>query len=178
VAFPEEYFIHVHGEQKGPYTYPQIKRMYENELIPEETLYWRDGMEQLEPVSDLCGGRKKDRLRRFRQLRTTGLVLFAVIALVTAYFAPMLREGWHEMNARDQTQESAYWRARGFVRESIRKQDESVVFDPYGAANVTLTGTNATVILPGNVLGKGKMTWRVAMQYDVARKEWRCGDEL
>jgi len=59
LAFSEEYFIHVQGEQKGPYTFPQLKRLYEKNLIPEETLYWRDGMEQLEPVSDLCGKRRR-----------------------------------------------------------------------------------------------------------------------
>ncbi|HEX4085562.1 MAG TPA: DUF4339 domain-containing protein [Chthoniobacteraceae bacterium] len=178
MAFNEEFFIHIQGEQKGPYTYPQLKRMYENSLIPEETLYWRDGMEQMEPVSDLCGSRKRDHLRRLRRIRTTAIIVLAAAAMVTAYFAPMLREGWREMNDRDQTQEAAYWRARGFVREAIRRQDESVVFDPYTSASVSLTGTSATVILPGTVLGKGKTTWRVAMQYDIAGREWKCGDEL
>ena len=178
MAFNEEYFIHIQGEQKGPYTFPQLKRMYEGALIPEETLYWRDGMEQLEPVSDLCGARKRGSLGRLRHLRLTAIVVLIAATVVAAYFAPMLREGWREMNDRDQTQEAAYWRARGFVRESIRNHGESVVFDPYPAASVTLSGTNATVILPGTVLEKGKTTWRVAMQYDIPTREWKCGNGL
>lgn len=177
MAFSEEYFIHVQGEQKGPYTFPQLKRLYEKNLIPEETLYWRDGMEQLEAVSDLCGNGRRDRLRNLKSLRVTGAVLVALVALVVAYCAPVLKDGWREMNERDWTQEAAYWKARGFVREEIKRQDASVAFDPFQAATVTLTGTEATVILPGTQFGKdgtgAKTTWKVAMRYDADRREWR-----
>jgi hypothetical protein len=177
VAFSEEYFIHVQGEQKGPYTFPQLKRLYETSLIPEETLYWRDGMEQLEPVSDLCGGSKRDRLRRLRRLRAIGAALVVTVALATAYCAPMLKDGWREMNERDFTPEGAYWKARGFVREEVKDRDASVAFEPFKAATVTLSGTEATVILPGTQYGKddigSKTAWKVAMQYDAERKEWR-----
>ena len=177
MAFNEEYFIHVQGEQKGPYTFPQLKRLYEKSLIPEETLYWQDGMEQSQPVSDLCGVRRQDHLRRLKQLRVTGAVLVAVVALLTAYCAPVFKDGWREMNDRDQTQEGAYWKARGFVREDVKKQDASVAFEPYKTATVTLTGTNATVILPGMLFAKdgraAKMAWKVLMHYDPVRREWR-----
>lgn len=177
MAFSEEYFIHVEGQQKGPYTFPQLKRLYEKNLIPEETLYWQDGMEQWQAVSDLCGERRQDRLRILIQLRGTGIALVAVVALALAYCAPVLKDGWREMNDRDRTQEGAYWKARGFVREAVKKQDASVAFEPYKAAGVTLTGTGATVILPGTLFGKNgseaKMKWRVIMQYDGERKEWR-----
>ena len=177
MAFSEEYFIHVQGEQKGPYTFPQLKRLYDNNLIPEETLYWRDGMEQLQPVSDLCGGRRRERSRHLKQLRITGMVLVAGLALVTAYCAPILKDGWREMNDRDQTQQGAYWRARGFVREEVKRQGASVAFDPYGAAAVDLSGTEASVILPGKLFANDqsagtKMSWKVALQYDAARREW------
>jgi hypothetical protein len=177
VAFSEEFFIHVQGEQKGPYTYPQLKRLYEKNLIPEETLYWRDGMEQWQAVSDLCGTRRRYRLRRLKQLRVTGVVLVAALALLTAYCAPVLKDGWREMNDRDPTQEGAYWKARGFVREQVKQQDANVAFEPYKTASVALTGSGATVILPGTVFGKDgaatKSTWQVTMWYDAHRREWR-----
>jgi hypothetical protein len=176
VAFSEEYFIHVQGEQKGPYTFPQLKRLYENSLIPEETLYWRDGMEQLQPISDLCGATRRDHLRHLKQLRLTGAILLAGAALVLAYCAPVLKVGWREMNDRDQTQEGAYWRARGFVREVVKKQDASVAFEPLNTAAITLAGSNGTVILSGTLYEKTgaaeKKAWRVAMLYDAQKREW------
>ena len=177
MEFPEEYFIHVAGEQKGPYTFPQLKRLYEKGLIPEGTPYWQDGLEEWQAVSDLCGEKRLDRLRHLKQLRITGMVLMATVVLVLGYCAPVLKEGWREMNDRDRTQEGAYWKARGFVREDLKTHDANVVFEPYKAATVTLTGTAATVILPGTLFGKdataAKTTWKVRMEYDGERKEWR-----
>jgi len=177
LEFPEDYFIHVAGEQKGPYTFPQLKQLYEKELIPAETLYWQDGMEQWLAVSDLCGARRLDRLRHLKQLRVTGIVLVATIALVLGYCAPIFKDGWREMNDRDLTQEGAYWRARGFVREDVKKQDASVAFESYPAATVTLSGTVAAVVLPGTMFARdgsgSKLQWKVKMQYDVDRREWR-----
>jgi hypothetical protein len=177
LAFNEEYFIHVGGEQKGPYTFPQLKRLYETNLIPEETLYWRDGMEQLEPVSDLCGRRRRSRLRHLKQLRIAGAALVVAVVLVTAYCVPVVKDGWREANERDQTAESAYWRARGFVREDVKRQDESVAFAPFSAASVILSGTEATVVLPGTVFGRDgaarQISWKVLIGYDLARREWR-----
>jgi hypothetical protein len=177
LAFSEEYFINVAGEQKGPYTFPQLKGLYEKELIPVETLYWQDGNEQWMPVSELCGERRPDRLRHLKQLRVTGVVLAAMVILVLSYCAPVLKDGWREMNDRDPTAEGAYWKARGFVREQVKQGDNSVAFDPLSAANIQLSGTEATVILPGTLFGKdsagSKMTWKVRIQYDMGRREWK-----
>jgi hypothetical protein len=177
LAFSEEYLIKVLGEQKGPYTFPQLKRLYEKNLIPEETLYWQDGMDQWQAVSDLCGAGSRQRGRRLRQLRVTGIVLVVTAAMVTAYCEPVLRDGWKEMNDRDQTQEGAYWRARGFVREEVKNQDGSVAFDPFRTATETLSGTTAMVTLPGTLFApngtESTMTWKVAIDYDLDHKEWR-----
>jgi hypothetical protein len=177
LAFSEEYLINVQGEQKGPYTFPQLKRLYDKTLIPEETLYWQDGMEEWLPVSDLCRTKRRDHLRHLKQLRVTGIVLAATVVLVLAYCAPVLKDGWREMNDRDWTQEGAYWKARGFVREEVKDQDASVAFEPYRTAGAILTGTAATVVLPGTLFGKDgtatKMTWKVEMGYDVDRREWK-----
>jgi len=177
LAYSEEYFIHIQGEQKGPYTFPQLKQLYEKNLIPEETLYWQDGMEQLQPVAELCGGQRRERLRRLRRLRIGGLIAAGVIALVLAWFAPVLNEGWRELTERNFTAESAYWLARGFVREDVKRQGASVAFEQYQDAAVTLTGTEATVTLPGELFGNDgagiKKIWRVRMTYDESLREWR-----
>jgi uncharacterized protein DUF4339 len=176
LAFSEEYFINVNGEQKGPYTFPQLKRLYETDLIPEETEYWQDGMEQWLAVADLCGARKRDRLRLLKQLRVAGIALLATVTLVLGYCGPVLKDGWREMNDRDQTMQGAYWRARGYVREDVKKTDESVAFESYGAATVALSGTAATVILPGTLYGRDgagtKKMWKVEMDYDAGKREW------
>jgi hypothetical protein len=176
LAFPEEYFIRVEEEQKGPYTFPQLKRLYEKALIPAETLYWQDGMEEWLAVADLCGARSRKRLQRLKQLRVAGIALVSAAALLTAWCGPVLKNGWKEMNDHDFTQEGAYWKARGFVREEVKQQEASVAFDPYQAASVALTGTAATVILPGTLFARdgsgSKMTWKVALLYDASRKEW------
>jgi hypothetical protein len=177
LAFSEEYFIEVAGEQKGPYTFPQLKRLYEKEMIPAETQYWQDGVEQWQSVADLCGARRSDRLRHLKQLRITGLVLLATVIVILSYCAPVFQDGWREMNDHDPTPQGAYWRARGFVREEVKRQDASVAFDPYAAATVRLTGTDAAVILPGILYQKdptgSKMTWKVRMQYNPALHEWK-----
>jgi len=109
-------------------------------------------------------------------LRVTGVVLAASVALALAYCAPVLEQGWRELNDPSQTAEGAYWRARGYVRAEFKTQDVSVAFEPFSAANVTLTGTEATVILPGKLFGKDgtgkKQMWRVVIMYDGTRKEW------
>jgi len=177
LAFTEEYFIKVYGEQKGPYTFPQLKRMYETNLIPGEALYWQDGMEQWLAVADLCRATRLDRLRHVKQLRVAGIAMLATVVLVLGYCGRVLGDGWREMNDRDWTPRGAYWKARGFVREEVKRQDASVAFEPYVAANVDFTGSDATVILPGTLFGKdgtgSKMTWKVALVYDFGKKEWQ-----
>ena len=177
MAYTEEFFIHIEGEEKGPYTFPQLKRLYEKNLIPEETLYWCDGMEQLEPVSELCGKRKANHLRHLRQVRVSAVLMLGACIIMAVLWGPMLKDGWREMNDRDRTPEGAYWRARGFLREEVKRRDESVAFEGYKAGSVTFDGTGATVILPGTVFGKdnaGKpTTWKVELVYDAGKNEWR-----
>src|ERR1700733_12019673 len=50
---PEIFYLHIHGEQRGPYTVPQIDHLLNSGLIAEETLYWREGLEQWQPVTSL-----------------------------------------------------------------------------------------------------------------------------
>ena len=50
---PEIFYLHIHGEQRGPYTIPQIDHLLNSGLIAEETLYWREGLDQWQPVTSL-----------------------------------------------------------------------------------------------------------------------------
>ena len=50
---PEIFYLHLEGEQRGPYTAPQIDHLLNSGLIAEETLYWREGLEQWQPVTSL-----------------------------------------------------------------------------------------------------------------------------
>ena len=56
---PEVYYLHIQGEQRGPYTIPQIDHLLNSGLIAEETLYWREGLEQWQPVTSLVSLRRK-----------------------------------------------------------------------------------------------------------------------
>ena len=64
-------------------------------------------------------------------MRLTGILLVIGVVALTAYCEPVLKEGWRETNDRDQTEEGAYWKARGFVREEVKKQDATVAFGRY-----------------------------------------------
>lgn len=177
MAFPEEYYIDIRGEQRGPYSFPQLKRMYDTNLIPEEALYWQDGLEHWQPVADLCGVQRRDRLRLWRQLRGVGLAALVIGALATGYCAPIVREGWREMDEQGYTAKAAYWRARGFVRSQAKDQGASVVFDAFSAPGVTLQGgTAASVTLPGTLYPASgpavHTTWKVSMVYRPERREW------
>ena len=117
MAFSEEYYVHLNGQQKGPYTLAQLMGLYAKGFIPEETLYWMDGFDQWQPVADLCGPslrvwRKKSNKKKISI--SIGLVLAAGLL---AFFGPLVRDGWRETNQRRFTAEAAYWKARGFVRE-------------------------------------------------------------
>ena len=61
---PEIFYLHLHGEQRGPYpqvpadaTTCSISRLCG--FIAEETLYWREGLEQWQPVTDIVKLRKR-----------------------------------------------------------------------------------------------------------------------
>jgi hypothetical protein len=182
MAFSEEYYVHLNGEQKGPYTLPQLMGLYAKGFIPEETLYWMDGFDQWQPVADLCG----PSLRVWRKKSTKGRAfLFAgalLAILLTAFFGPLVRDGWRETNQRRFTPEAAYWKARGFVREEVQKQRSNLAFERFNSALVTLTGgTNAEVELPCTLFppdGSAKSCfWHVDLRFDPATAQWRLVSE-
>jgi hypothetical protein len=177
MAFSEEYYIRVQGDQKGPYSFPQLKKLYDNEFLPEDTLYWKDGMEQWQIITDLCGAPPKERRRKIRVKRSLVVAGLIAVAAVAAYLLPMIKEGWREAIARGYSPGAAYWRARGFVREDLRKNKADVAFDRFDPAAVILSsGTGATVTLSGTVFPESgpatRTTWHVTMRFNRLSQRW------
>lgn len=177
MAFSEEYYLRVHGEQKGPYTLPEIQQLYEKGFVPDETLYWRDGMEQWQFVTDFCGKPRQALQQMERKRWLPWLAVVLILLGIAAYFFPMVREGWKEAYERDFTAEAAYWKARGFVRNRAQLSRNIVDFDPFEAAQVTLGETEGTVTLRGHAFdqaGQGiPARWQVKLSYLRNAKEWR-----
>jgi len=169
----EVFFIHHNGEQRGPYTARQVNHLHRCGFIDEYTLYWREGLEQWQPVSEIILRRRK-RNRRLLWLILAGIV--ALAALFGSLFGPVTADAWRELTSGDFTEESAWWRARGLVNERLAKGD-SVAFDPFSGAQVTLHNHDgATVTLGGTLRHRHTRNehaaWRVRLRYDADRGMW------
>ena len=169
----EVFFIYHNGEQRGPYTARQINHLHHCGFIDDDTLYWREGLEQWQPVAEIV-------LRRRRRNRVLiwsvvgGIV--AVIALFFSLFGPPTADAWRELTSGDHTQESAWWRARGLVRERLPKGGV-IQFDPFADARVDLhDGDRATVLLGGALTLPGaaaeRADWKVLLRYDADHGKW------
>src|SRR5207302_5463583 len=111
MAYSAEYYIRLQGEQKGPYTFSELQRLYDKKLISAETSYWRDGMEHWEILSELCGAPVETRWRKVRQHQMLTFMALIILAGVGAYLTPVLIAGWREVNQHEFTTQGAYWRA-------------------------------------------------------------------
>jgi hypothetical protein len=173
----EAFYVHVQGEQKGPYTLRHLDHLLNSGLIPVETLYWTEGMEGWLPVTDLVQFRHKP--RNWKKLIIFGAIL-VVLGAFLAFFGPTIADGWRESTQRKYTAEGAYWSARGAVRISGVPSGSVVQFSPFKDAQVTLAEpTSANVILRGEVLGdKGASpaSWIVKMTFNPLRSEWSASE--
>lgn len=181
MSFTEQFHIRAPGApQQGPYTYPQLKRLYDRDLISEDALYWREGMEEWRSITELCGAPMQERRRRLRIQRMLTALVILLLAACAAYLAPMIREGWKETSEHEYSREAAYWKARSYVREDLRGRRATVTFQPFDPAAVELTnGTDATVLLNGVVFGRDGTgapgAWRVTLKFNPAGREWHLG---
>lgn len=174
---PEVFYLHLQGTQRGPYTIPQIDHLLNSGLIGVETLYWREGLEQWEPVTSLV------RLRKKANPWVKPLLWAAVgllLAVILEFFGSIAIVGWRETNQHDFTQRAAYWRARGVVRAALPPGDLAE-FREFGKAQVEMKPPqNATVLLRGEISepsGQNRPAlWRVPMNYDNDMREW-SGDQ-
>ena len=174
---PEVFYIHHQGEQRGPYTMKQVNHLYRASFIDDDTLYWREGMEQWNPVTEIVQKR-----RRKNRLMFWGVVLTVVVALglLVWLFGEVTMSAWREMTSGDYTEESAWWRARGLVRSQF-KHAGNVEFDPFSPDAVSLhEPQEATVELSGTFRGGGapeRRGWRVRLRYDPLKGDWMPAPE-
>lgn len=171
---PEVYYLHLSGEQRGPYTFRHIDHLLNSGLIAQETLYWREGLEQWEPVTNLVAVRKEPNPWK-KPAWVLGILL--VLALPTRIFGPVVIEGWREANQHTFTERAAYWRARDVVRNQALPAGALVQFGDYSEADVELAPpTAARVVLRGEITERRGQTrpalWNVNMQFDLKGKEW------
>ena len=169
----EVFFLYHNGEQRGPYTAAQVNHLHRCEFIDEETLYWREGLEQWQPVGQIVLRRKRKHRVLFWSVVLGVLVAFA---LFLALFGPVTAERWREMTSGEFTPESAWWHARGLVREQLPK-GAFVRFDPFATAQVNFQGgENASIVLGGTLTNPSGSTehgsWRVLLRYDESRGVW------
>ena len=174
---PEVFYVHVQGEQRGPYTIPQIDHMLNSGLIALETLYWREGMEQWQPVTELVVVRRAAN-PWIKPAIALGVLLIA--AVLVRIFGPITIEGWRETNQHDFTAPAAYWRARDVVRNGALPKGSVVMFGAFATAQVALQPPRgALVIVRGEVLESSGQTrpraWRVPMKFDAKTREWTGG---
>ena len=61
-AQKKEWFLHIDNENKGPLTLSEVKKLLEENQITDNTLTWKDGMENWEPIQDVSEiiGTKKE----------------------------------------------------------------------------------------------------------------------
>lgn len=171
---PEVYYLHLSGAQRGPYTIRHVDHLLNSGLIARETLYWKEGLEQWQPVTELVVVRTKANPWR-KPLWLLGILL--VLAVPVSIFGPVVAEGWREANQHTFTAEAAYWRARDVVRNQALPAGALVEFDEFSAEGAKLAPPDAAeVFLLGKVTkGDGetaRANWLVKMKFDPQEKEW------
>jgi hypothetical protein len=174
----EAFYVHVQGEQKGPYTLRHLDHLLNSGLIPVETLYWTDGMEGWLPVTDLVQLRHNP--RNWKKLIILGAVL-VVVAAFLAFFGPTIADGWRESTQREFTPDGAYWSARSAVRVNGVPPGAVAQFSPLKDASITLTPpASADVRLKGEIIGGAggnkPATWNVKLAFNPLRSEWSATD--
>ncbi len=170
----EVYFIHVNGSQRGPYTSRQICHLVNSGLVPNDALFWCEGMDQWQPVDILLdpAAPSAPTRRKWRQIAlVSALALLAVSWLV----GPTLRRGWKEERQVERTPEAVYWRARGVAREALRGSG-LVNFAQFTPETVrSLQADLAEVVLSGTLVnrsGEKPTRWLVHLKYDQKLKSW------
>lgn len=171
---PEIFYLHIDGEQRGPYTIPQIDHLLNSGLIAEETLYWREGLEQWQPVTSLVKLRRHS--RPWGKIVVVAGVLL-ILGFIAQFFGSVAILGWREANQHEYTAQAAYWRARGVVRSAALAPGTVVEFRNFSETKVELQPPRgATVQVQGEVTeqpGQERQhTWSVRMDYDPKVREW------
>ncbi len=171
---PEVFYLHIRGEQRGPYTVAHIDHLLNSGLIDVNVLFWREGLEQWELVTNLV------QLRRPRNRLKLAVILLCAVVMVVgvgSVFGPITLDGWREIYQHEFTQTAAYWRAREAVRLYCVSKGGYVVFDGVDRAEVQLIESkSALVVLHGllssSIGGARTTSWTVRLDYDPVQREW------
>ncbi len=171
---PEVFYLHINGEQRGPYTIRHIDHLLNCGLISEDALFWREGLEQWQPVTQLVVRRQ---VRKSWGRRVGAIVVVLALGLLVWVFGPITIAGWREANQSEFTREAAYWRARDVVRNAQVPKGALVDFEGEEAAVVELQGSDAALVrLRGSITdSRGEWrpaSWQVRLRYDPKHKEW------
>ena len=75
----EVFFIYHNGEQRGPYTAAQVNHLHRCAFIDDDTLYWREGLEQWQPVGQIVLRRKRRNRMLFWFILLGAIVVIADI---------------------------------------------------------------------------------------------------
>ena len=171
---PEVFYLHINGEQRGPYTIKHIDHLLNCGLINEDALFWREGLEQWQPVTQLVV-RRQVRKSWGRPAIAIGMVL--ALGLIVRVFAPITIEGWREANQSEFTKDAAYWRARDIVRNERVPKGALVEFEQLESAIIELHGVEAATVQLRGAMTHNQGDWRpslwqIRLRYDPKRKEW------
>lgn len=176
----ERYFLHVDGAQRGPYTVRQIGHMVNSGIVHSGAMFWCEGLEQWQPVTQLIEPKQARKRRRIRVGAGT-LVAAAVFAGFLWLALPTLRQGWREQHQVDRTPEAAYWRARGILREHVGWTNglHFREFDP--AKVLRFEGDDATVEIEAASSGffgqQRTARWKVELRFDKRLQMWVAADQ-
>lgn len=168
----EVFYLYHLGEQRGPYTARQVNHLHRCEFIDDDTLYWREGMEQWAPVTQIVLRRRK---RRRLLGWTLTIAVLAGIGLLVSFFGPVTLNAWRELTSGGFSEEDAYWRSRWMVQQALGSST-TVKFDPIEQSKVLLQPpAGASVVLTGTVRdseGTHRAAWRIRMVHDAAQQQW------
>ena len=172
----ERYFLYVDGVQRGPYTVGHIGHMVNSGIVHESAMFWCEGLEQWQPVTQLIVP-KGEKKRRRLHLSAGLMVALAVGLLLLWLLFPTLKEGWREQHQVERTPLAAYWSARGVLRSHLgwfaaprfaEFNPAQVFLSENGTAIVTL---EAEVARGGFAGRRGR--WQVDLRYDKRLRAWR-----
>jgi len=174
----EVFYIYHLGEQRGPYTVRQVNHLYKCDFIDDDTLYWREGMEQWAPVTQIVSRRRKG-MRLIRWGVWAGVI--GTLVAVAMFFGPVTIEAWREMSSGAYESQDAYWRARAMVREAVGKST-AVKFDPLDSAVVVMEPPSRAVVTLSGVVseaaGERHAKWKVRLLYVPDQQQWVAAPAL
>lgn len=170
----EIFYLRVEGIQRGPYTIAHIDHLLNCGLITADTLFWREGLEEWQPVTQLVGI-KREAKKKWRKWIIPSLIALFLL-LVAQCFGPITRDAWRELTSRSFTAEDAYWSARGVVRSQFSR-GKPIEFPSLEKSSIALNAADrsAAIQLRITLLDSGNaiQVWDVPMKYEGKVSGWQ-----